>query len=237
MKKVVIFGNTRWAELVNFCITEDSFFEVAGFTVDPQYIHNPTFAGLPVAPFDTVEQIFPPTEYAMLIALSYQQMNKLRRDKYLQAKSKGYELVSYVSSRSTTWPDLALGENCLIIDACVNPLVTVGNNVSIGANAMIGHHAVLMDHCFISPGAVLLGSVTVGPSSLVGANATIREGVTIAPECLIGSGVTITSNTLEKGVYLGRSPQLLPKGSDRLTTWLTWSVPKGGTTRKAPRST
>lgn len=224
MNKVVVFGNTRWAELVHFYLTHDSPFEVAGFTVDPQYIQSPTFAGLPVVPFDTVERVFPPTENSMLVAVSYQQMNALRKEKYCKAKAKGYELITYISSKTTTWPDLRIGENCLVVEnSSLNPFVKIGNNVTIGAHVLIGHHAVIHDHCFIAPGTVILGSVEVGSSCVIGAGSTIREKVKIASKCMVGAGVTITADTKEGGVYIGRTPQLLSMTSERMAKWLTWS--------------
>jgi sugar O-acyltransferase (sialic acid O-acetyltransferase NeuD family) len=181
--------------------------------------------GKPVVPFEQVESVFPPAEHGMLVALSYQRLNRLREEKYYQAKAKGYQLINYVASTSSTFPGLMLGDNCFVAQrSIIGPRVEIGNNVTLGANSVIGHHAIIKDHCFISPGAVILGGVTVEPYCLIGANATIREGVTIAGECLIASGVTITNDTREKGVYLGQSPELLNKPSDELRDWLTWPV-------------
>lgn len=225
MKKIVVFGNHKWAELVYFFLTHDSSLEVAGFTVDPEYINEDKLFGVPVVPFEQVELIFPPAEYAMLVALSYQRLNRLREEKYYQAKSKGYELITYISSKTTTWPGLIIGDNCLVCEnSSLNPFVKIGDNVTIGANVLIGHHAVIKDHCFISPGAVILGSVTIGPYCLVGANSTIKEKVNIASDCIIGAGVTITKDTRGKGVYMGKSPEVLTKSSDALRTWISWSA-------------
>lgn len=225
MKKVIVFGNGRWAELMYCYLTQDSSFELAGFTVDPQYINikGDKLFGLPVVPFDQVEMVFPPTEYSMLVALSYQKINRLREEKYYQAKSKGYELITFIHPKTTTWPGLIIGDNCLVSEnSSLNPFVKIGNNVTIGACVLIGHHSVIEDHCFISSGTVILGSVTVGPYCLLGPNSTIKEKVTIGSNCVIGSGVTITKDTREKEVYIERAPELLTKSSDALRAWLTW---------------
>jgi sugar O-acyltransferase (sialic acid O-acetyltransferase NeuD family) len=225
MKKIVLFGNSLYAESIYFSLTYDSPFKVAGFTVDRKYINEDTLFGMPVVPFEDVESIFSPTEHDMLLALSYQRLNRLREEKYYQAKAKGYHLITYISSKTTTWPGLIIGDNCIVGEnTTIGPCVEIGNNVTIGPNVVIGHHAVIKDHCFISPGVVILGGVTVGPYCLLGANSTIKEGGVIAAECLIGSGVTITNDTRGKGVYLGSSPELLSKSSDEVREWLTWPV-------------
>lgn len=225
MEKIILFGNSIYAESLYFWLTYDSAFEVAGFTVDREYISEDSVCGKPIVPFEQVESVFHPNEHKMLLALSFQRLNRLREEKYYQAKAKGYALISYLSTKSTSWPGSIIGDNCVVSEySSIGPRSEIGNNVTIGPNVMIGHHVKIKDHCFISAGAVILGGVTVGPYCLIGANSTIKEGVTIAGECLISSGVTISDNTREKGVYLGPTPELLGKPSDEVRDLLTWPV-------------
>ncbi len=224
-KRVVIFGSHKWAEVVYCYLKYDSEHEVVGFTVDKEYLVKPTLFDLPVVPFHDVESAFPPSDVAMIVGLSFQRMNRLREERYRQAKEKGYSFVTYVSSKAVTWPDLSIGENCIVSQqTVVQPFVSIGNNVTIGANAIIGHHSVIKDHVFISPGVVILGGVTIEPNCFVAANATIREGVRIARECLIGMGVAIHRNTEERQAFAARQAELLPKPTNELNAWLSWSV-------------
>ncbi|MFZ5877413.1 MAG: acetyltransferase [Nitrospirota bacterium] len=224
-EKVVVFGNGVFAEHVYFLLTHDSPYEVAAFTVDGAYVTKDKSFGLPVVAFETVETVFPPSAYKMTVPVSFQRVNRLREQKYTQAKSKGYQLINYVSSKAVTYPGLILGDNCLILEtAVIAPFVEIGNNVTVATSAIIGHHSILRDHCFIAPGAVILGGVTVEEYSLVGANATVKEEVRIARESLIGSGVSIARDTREKGVYISPPAELYPKRSDELRTWLMWPV-------------
>lgn len=228
MDKVVVFGNSVFAELTYFLLAHDSPYEVVAFTVDDKYIKEDTLFGLPVVPFEMVEAFFPSSEYKMIVAISFQRVNRLREEKYSQAKSKGYHLINYISSRATLFPGLRIGDNCIILEnAIIAPYVEIGNNVIIASGAIIGHHSLIKDHCFISPASVILGGVTVGDHCLIGANATIREDVVIAEECIVGSGVTIARNTEEKGVYISPPAVLYPKRSDELRTWLMWPVRQG----------
>lgn len=232
MEKVVVFGNSVFAEHMYFLLTHDSPYEVAAFTVDGQYIKKDKLFGLPVVAFETVEKMFPPSEYKMAVAVSFQKMNRLREEKYSQAKAKGYQLINYVSSRAISYPGLVLGDNCLILEnAVIAPFVEIGNNVTVATSAIIGHHSIVRDHCFIAPGAIILGGVTVDEYSLVGANATVKEDVRVARECLIGSGVAISRDTQERGVYLSPPAELYPKRSDELRTWLMWPVREGKASR------
>ena len=241
MEKVIIFGNSLYAELYYFCLTHDSPYEVVAFTVDGDYITEDSLFGLPVVPFKEVESLFPPPENKMIVSVSFQKVNTVREQKYLQAKAKGYEFIHYISSRASTWPGLEIGENCTIGANCsVEPFVTIAHNVTVTNSVMLGHHVTLQENVFVAPGAILLGGVTVEPNCLIGANATIKEGVTIARECIIGTGVSITKNTIERGVYVNPAPELYPKRSHELREWLAWPTdplkPRWGSGARCKRS-
>lgn len=217
MEKVVLFGVGQVASRAYWYLTHDSRYEVAAFTVDPEYIKEDKLFGLPVIPFGDIESIYPPNAYKMFLSISFVRMNKLRAEKYYQSKAKGYELVNYISSKATTWPELVIGDNCLIQTNCViEPFAKIGNNVTLGVSALVSHNALIKDHCSIVHHAVVLGNVIVEPYCIIGANATIRDHVTIASECVIGAGALILEDTVEKGVYKGNPAVLLPITSDKL---------------------
>jgi sugar O-acyltransferase (sialic acid O-acetyltransferase NeuD family) len=217
MEKVVIFGTSAAAVLSHFSLSNDSPYEVVAFTVDRSYIKEEKLCGLPVVPFEEIESTYPPEGCKMLVSIFASRVNKTRAEKYEQAKTKGYKLINYISSKAITWPDLVVGDNCFIGEGCIcRPFLKIGNNVMVLPGAFLGHDSVIKDHCFIAARAVLLGAVTVEPFSCIGANATILDGVTVARAGVIGAGSVIQENTQEKGVYKTNPPTLLPLPSDRL---------------------
>src|SRR3712207_5994332 len=100
MARVVVFGTSQWAELAHFYLTHDSPHEVVAFTLDRDYIESGEYKGLPVVPYDEVEKFYPPQEFKMFIPMSFKRMNHVRAERYYDAKGRGYELVSYVSSQA-----------------------------------------------------------------------------------------------------------------------------------------
>jgi UDP-3-O-[3-hydroxymyristoyl] glucosamine N-acyltransferase len=160
----------------------------------------------------------------MAVPIAFSKVNQLRALKYHEAKAKGYELISYVSSKAATWPGLAMGDNCFIYDnSAVGPYVTIGNDVVI-VGSSIGHDSVIGDHCFLAAHSVVLGSVTIGAYSVLGANSTCRDRITIGDRCIIGAGVTMTRSAADRGVYMSRPAERLAKSSDVLGDWLNWPV-------------
>jgi sugar O-acyltransferase (sialic acid O-acetyltransferase NeuD family) len=205
MARIVIFGNSTQAELAFFYLTHESLHEVCCFTVDGAYAKESRFQGLPVVPFAEIEKDYSPSEYSMFIALGYSKMNMLRRQKYDEAKGKGYELISYVSPRSTTFCDITYGDNCFILENnVIQPFAKIGNNVTIWSGSHIGHHARIQDNCFITSHVVVSSSVEVGKNSFIGVNATVRDKVKIGERCLIGAGALILSDTEDESVYVGQ---------------------------------
>jgi len=216
-EKVIIFGNGQMANLAHFYLTHDSPYEVAGFCVDKDFLKENSFNNLPVVSFEDVEAIFSPHVFKMFIPISYKNVNKLRAKKYYQAKDKGYELISYLSSKATTWPGLVIGENCFIFENnVIQPFVEIGNNVILWSGNHIGHHSKIKDHCFLASHVVVSGRVTIEPYCFLGVNATIRDNVVIEQSCVIGAGTLILKSTTKNGVYIGPPAKLYSLPSDKL---------------------
>ena len=159
--------------------------------------------GLPIIPFQGVENKYPPSEFKMFVALGYQDLNKLRAAKYFEAKDKGYELRSYVNSRASNFGDVEIGDNCFILeDAVIQPCSKIGSNVSIWSGNHIGHHAIVGDHCYIAGHVIISGSTTIEPYCFIGVNATIGHEITIGRESFIGAGCLVTKNAEDKSVFI-----------------------------------
>lgn len=217
MAKVVVYGTGDMASIVHAYLTHDSPHDVVAFTVDGAHMTSNSIHELPVVPFEGIEAAYPPNDFAMIVAVGFQRVNRLRAEKYVEAKAVGYELLTYVHSKATVWPDLVIGDNCLVMEnTVIQPFASVGNNVTLGSGSCVGHHSVIKDHCLLASHVDVSGNVTVEPYCFLGANSTIRDGVTIAAECVIGANVAILHNTSAREVYVTPRADLLPLPSDKL---------------------
>lgn len=201
MAKVVIFGVGQIAEIAHFYLTEDSEHEVVAFTVDQEYLSDESFHGLPVIEYETLVENYPPNEYKLFIPISYKKVNKLRAEKYMDAKSKGYECVSYISSKATYY-GTPVGENCFIFENnVIQPFTKIGDNCILWSGNHIGHHTTIEDHCFLASHVVVSGNVIIGASSFLGVNSTIADNVTVGKSNVIGSNAVIFKDTEDLSVY------------------------------------
>lgn len=216
-KKVVLFGNGQMATFAHTVLTHDSPHDVVAFAVDGAFITEKTVNGLPVVPFEDLERSHPPDDYAMHISVSFRKVNKLRAQKYAEAKAKGYQLITYISSKAHTWPGLTIGDNCWILEqSVIHPNVAIGNDVYMGSAVHIGHDSTVGDHSFLVGMIAVAGYVKVGQYCFVGIHATIRDGLTIADRTVIGAGSTVLRDTQEGGVYIAPPAKLLPYDSANL---------------------
>lgn len=217
MEKVVLFGNREIAEIAHFYLERDSDYEVAGFTVDRTYLESDTFKGLPVVPFDEVEQFFPPEEYKMLVAISYSKRNQIRQQKYEEAKDRGYRFINYVSSKACAWGDTQMGDNCFVLEhVTIQPFVKIGNNVTIWSGNHIGHHVTIQDHCFITSHVCISGGVEIGQNCFIGVNATLRDHIKIGAKSVIGAGALVMENAEPESVYTGLASEKAKIASSKI---------------------
>jgi sugar O-acyltransferase (sialic acid O-acetyltransferase NeuD family) len=204
-KKLVIFGYTEFAEIAYEYFTHDSDYTVAGFCVHKEYITKTELFGLPIVPFEEVEKHFAPSDHSFFAASVYTKLNRLRTKVMSDAKEKGYQLASYVSSHSFVWRNVKLGEHVFIFeDNTVQPFVEIGSNVVLWSGNHIGHHSKVGDNCFISSHVVVSGGVNIGKNCFLGVNSTINNAVTIGDDCVLASGALVVKDIPENSVVKGK---------------------------------
>jgi sugar O-acyltransferase (sialic acid O-acetyltransferase NeuD family) len=208
IKKAIIFGTGSIAELAHYYLTNDSEYEVVAFTATKDSIENNIFFDLPLVEFESIEEHYSPNEYEMFIAVGYVKLNQIREKFYIEAKRKGYKLLSYISSKCTNFSNM-IGDNCFIFeDNTIQPFVEISNNVILWSGNHIGHHTKIESNNFIASHAVISGHCHIKEYSFIGVNATIRDGITIEKENIIGAGSLILKNTKEKEVYVAKKTDL-----------------------------
>lgn len=203
-KKLVIFGDSAFAEVAYELFTYDSEYEVVAFTVTKEFLKKDSLFGLPVVPYEDIEKLYPPDKFEMHIALVYNTLNRARAKFYHDAKSKGYKLANYISSRAFVWRNVTMGDNIFIFeDNTVQPFVKMGSNIVLWSGNHIGHHSTLGNHLFISSHVVVSGFCTVGDYCFMGVNSTVGNNINIGKDCLIGSGCLIVKDTGDGKLFKG----------------------------------
>ncbi len=207
-KKLVIVGDSAFAQIAYEYFEADSDYEVVGFSVERAYLKQQEMFGLPIVPFEELESIFRPDLHDIYVATVYTQLNRLRTRLANAAKAKGYKLATYVSSHAFVWRNVEVGEHCFIFeDNTVQPFVKIGNNAVLWSGNHIGHHSIIRDNCFIASHVVISGFCDIGANSFIGVNATLANNVTIGIDNWIGPNAAIMKNTEAGALFKTEQPE------------------------------
>jgi len=220
MKKLIIFGIGQISEVAYYFFKEDSEYEIAGFTANSNFIDRDLHLGLPIIPFEDIHEKCPPDEFSMFIAVGYEKMNLLRRSKLEAARTLGYDIAHYVSSRSFVPNNFRARDNLFLLENNnIQPYAIIGENVTLWSGNHIGHHSVIEDDVFVSSQVVISGSVRVGRASFLGVNSTIGDNISVGVENIIGAGSLIMTNTDDKAIFKANPTYKSRITSDRLRSF------------------
>ena len=216
MKKIIIYGITDMAEYVSYFINRDSKVDIVAYTVEKKYKDKDKILNCEVVEFENIEDIYPPSEYELFIAIGPTEMNKVRERYFVLAKEKGYTLYTYISNHAIV--SSSLGENNFIGDfSVINPNVQFGNNNIMYEHCVIASNASIGNSCYVAPRAIVGSHAKVLNNIILGMNSVVNTEVIVANESLIGAQVYVSKDTIFKGVYGQKSTPLIACISDKVS--------------------
>ena len=215
-KKLVIVGDSAFAEIAHEYFDYDSEYEVVGFSVEREFMRTDMFRGVPVTPFEEIQSKYDPRFHEVYVAISYGKLNRIRTRLAAAAKDKGYKLASYISTHAYVWRNVSMGEHCFIFeDNTVQPFVSIENNVVMWSGNHIGHHSTIRNNCFITSHACIAGFCDIGESSFLGVNTTVANNITVGRDNWIGPNVSISKNTADGLLFKSFQPKPSPVSTMR----------------------
>lgn len=214
-KKLIIVGAGEFAEIAYEYYTFDSSYEVVAFAVETQFLKEKERFGIPIIPFESLADSYPPSQYYVFVAVYYGKLNRSRTRLYNKCKELGYHCASYISSKSFVWHNVIIGENTFIFeDNTIQYHVKVGNNVVLWSGNHIGHRTVIEDNCWLTSHDVVSGFCKIGKNSFIGVNATIGDEVTLGEDTVFGAGAVTVKSLIDKGgVYVGNPARKLSRSA------------------------
>lgn len=216
MADIVVFGTGQIAEVAVFYLRRFSEHRVVALTVNREWVDQPHTMDLPVVPWEGLEAHYPPDQVSLFLPISYRGLNAIRRDRFLEGKSRGYGYISFIHPKATYF-DTPVGENCFIFeDNTIQPFTEIGDNVTLWSGNHIGHHSRIGDHCFLASQVVVSGAVTIGERCFLGVNSTVADNVTIGQACLIGAGSLVLSDLADESVLKSTATDVSRVPSSRL---------------------
>jgi sugar O-acyltransferase (sialic acid O-acetyltransferase NeuD family) len=202
--KIIIIGDGEFARIAYEYFTFDSPHEIIAFSVEKEFLHNTELFGLPVVPFESLEDHYAPAEYKIFVAITFTQLNRIRTRLYHSARQKGYRFVSYISSKAFVANSARIGENCFIYEHCsIQPFVRIENNVICGSGSRLSHSCTVLDNVFLAAAVVIGGYSKLGENCFIGLNSTIIDQIELANDCVIGAGSVVLQDVKTPSIHRG----------------------------------
>jgi sugar O-acyltransferase (sialic acid O-acetyltransferase NeuD family) len=213
-ERLVIIGSGETAAVAFDYFRYDSPHQVVAFSAESQFLQSQTYCGLPLISLEKLSDAYPPTEYKAFVAISFTQLNRLRRRLYDAVKAAGFGCVSYVSSHALVMPGAAIGENCFIQEyVALQPNTRIGDNVILSSGTCIGHRSVIEDDCFAGPRVTVCGFTRIGRRSFLGATSCIANALTVGEDCVLSAGAVVLKDAAPRQVYIGNPARPVARDS------------------------
>lgn len=216
MEQIILWGPSPSTDILEYYFEQENLpYQVCAYTMDKKFIKEDIYKGKPVVSFEAIEKIYPPNEYKMAIFMGYKSLNRVREEKYQQAKEKGYKFISYISKKSACYTE-DIGENVFILPHTnIQPFVKIGNNTIIWSDTGLGHHVEICDNCFLSSPKIA-GFTKVEKNCFLATNCSIADHITIGAYSIIGIGSVVTKNIKEGSILAVKQTSKLPMSSFEL---------------------
>jgi len=91
MNKLIIFGTGQVSDIISHYFKNDSNVKVYGYCEDKKYVKKSKFNNLPVFTTEEVLKKYKPNDYYIHVAISYIDMNSLRKKKFEFFKKKNID--------------------------------------------------------------------------------------------------------------------------------------------------
>lgn len=191
------------AVMAKWYLENDSKYKPVAFCVDKNYIDENTIDNLPVISFEEIEKNYPSDTCKFFAPLYANNMNLTREEITNKIKSKGYQLISYVNSKSNI-SNAKIGENCFLFEFVnLQPFTKIEDNVVIWSHSHIGHHSIIKKNNFISSHVIIAGHCVIESYCFLGSNSSFRDKIHIAEGSFIGMGSNVVKNTENWSLYYG----------------------------------
>jgi sugar O-acyltransferase (sialic acid O-acetyltransferase NeuD family) len=212
---LILYGDSNYAELVKYYFESDSKYKVVAFCVDSAYKTKDRLCGLPVVPFEEIEDLYSPTTHHLFAAIGYKSM-RTRQALYEKANKTAFTLASYISTQAIVDKSNKIGQNCMILPgAILEPFASIDSNCFINTGSTICHHSQVKSHCFFAARSMIGGYCEVGENSFLGFNSTVIQQRVLANETLVATNSLIMQDTQKSTMYAGSPARAIRSHSDR----------------------
>ena len=202
---LILFGIGPISRTIFYAGKRSGKYLVSCFTADQRYLTTDELCGLPIIAFEQIETRYPPHAFDMLVVnVGYTTGTLSRKEMFLRAKDKGYNLINYIDDRADVLEDVILGQNNIVMaNTHIGPTGSLGDNNFIRENIYLGHDFHIGSHNVLAPGCTLGGSCRMGDLNFIGMGSTVLNNIEIKDANLVGAASLVIKDIGNGGKYMG----------------------------------
>lgn len=179
-RKLIIFGNNGFAQMVAHYFEEQADREVVAFTAHEKFITDSHLDSRPLLPFEMIADRFSPADHEIFVALEHGRQNVGRADVVSEASAMGYRLASFISPLARISTHAQLGEHCLVLEnAVIQHGVVMGANCLVFANSFFGQSCQIGASNYFGSGFFADRHVRIGSFSVFGSQVRVAESLVV----------------------------------------------------------
>jgi|GEM_PF-5612317 len=179
-RKLIIFGNNGFAEMVAHYFEAEAQREVVAFTVHERFIATSRFGSRPLVSFESLSSEFDPAAHDLFVALEHGRQNVGRAEVIEAARTMGFRLASFISRAARISAHAKIGEHCLVLEnAIIQYGVEIGPNNLVSANSFFGQSCTVGANNYFGNGFFADRHVRIGSFGVFGSQVRIGEGLAV----------------------------------------------------------
>lgn len=212
-KPVIVYGNRSLGRMLWMDSQYSNDFLIKAFIVDDEYLNdNRLFCGCPQVAFCEMLNLYPPSEYDLIVCDGTNLIKKVE-PLYLKVKDSGYTFRNYISPKSNVSDDCVMGINNIIFEQVyIGPNGFIGDNNLIRQQVYLGHDFKIGDHSIFNPGAKIGGYLVSESYVFVGLGAVVVDHIVLKEGSIIGAGSVVIKSTEVNSINVGNPSRNIKGG-------------------------
>lgn len=171
---------------------------------------------LPVIPLSRLVAQYPPNRYAVLVAVGYLRMNRVRELVSEKIAELGYGFGSYVHPSVEVLPSVIIEDNCIVLDhVSIHPGTRIGMGSFISSGSVLGHDCGVGAYSWIGSGCALGGRVRLGRRCFLGLHAALGHGAALGEAVFVGAQTFVTGELPAGATVVAKGGKTLQIDSHR----------------------
>ena len=183
-----------------------------GFVFIDDVTNEKSVLGVPVFPFEAFRERYKPSpEVSVYVAIGEP---KSRAAVCTNVQNNGYRFASLIHPNAEIASSAVIGEDVVIGNSYIGPLVRIGDHAIIANRCTVGHDSTVGQYSVMNEGVFVGGFTEIGEMVYIGANAALKDRIRVENNAAVAMGAAVFKDVPEGFVAFGNPARNLRRGDE-----------------------